>query len=113
MFRSSPAPIIDARHNSAITYADLVAFAGAAVIEEGTIGDSFYIIKSGSATVETKKQGQFATLQAGQFFGEAVRGGRSVGQGAVWMGLCEFGKLQIVLRERLRDWPARALTPVA
>ena len=43
---------------------------GEVVVEEGATGDTFYIIKSGGATVSTKQRGDVATLGQGDFFGE-------------------------------------------
>ena len=48
-----------------------VSFArGENVITQGTIGEHFYIIKSGKAVVSTTQQGQVAVLSDGDFFGE-------------------------------------------
>jgi len=41
-----------------------------AVIDEGVVGTTFYIIKSGSVQVRTKKGGLIATLGPGDHFGE-------------------------------------------
>ena len=43
---------------------------GMSVIEEGEVGDAFYIIKAGSVSVHIKAVGQVATLSEGAFFGE-------------------------------------------
>ena len=43
---------------------------GMSVIEEGEVGDAFYIIKSGNVSVHIKAIGQVATLSEGAFFGE-------------------------------------------
>ena len=43
---------------------------GEAIIEEGATGDTFYILKNGSASVATKQRGDVATLGDGDFFGE-------------------------------------------
>jgi CRP-like cAMP-binding protein len=44
---------------------------GEDIVVEGTLGDSFYLLLSGSATVHTGKLSlPLATLKAGEFFGE-------------------------------------------
>ena len=43
---------------------------GETVVEEGAMGDTFYIIKLGSAAVSTKQRSDVATLSKGDFFGE-------------------------------------------
>ena len=40
------------------------------VVEEGDMGDTFYIIKQGTATVSTRQQGDSAILSTGDYFGE-------------------------------------------
>ena len=43
---------------------------GETIIEEGATGDTFYILRSGSASVSTKQRSEVATLGEGDFFGE-------------------------------------------
>ena len=43
---------------------------GETVIEEGAIGDAFYLIQSGAARVSTRQKGDLAELGEGDFFGE-------------------------------------------
>ena len=47
--------------------------AGDEVIKEGSRGNAFFIIKSGSVIVSTAQQGRVATLEEGAFFGEVGR----------------------------------------
>ncbi|MGC6456469.1 MAG: ATP-binding cassette domain-containing protein [Coraliomargaritaceae bacterium] len=45
------------------------------IIVQGDVGDKFYLLKEGEATVSVKKEGKesiVATLQPGQFFGEVA-----------------------------------------
>jgi CRP-like cAMP-binding protein len=44
---------------------------GEDIVQEGTLGDSFYLILSGSATVHSRRTSMaLATLKGGEFFGE-------------------------------------------
>ena len=40
---------------------------GEAVVEEGSVGGGFFIVKSGTAEVSTRRRGAFLTLREGEF----------------------------------------------
>jgi CRP-like cAMP-binding protein len=59
--------------------------AGETIVEEGAEGDFFYVVESGQAKVLTRFDGQVATLEPGQFFGEEALVGETIRNASVIM----------------------------
>lgn len=74
---------------------------GHTVVEESDIGDYFYVIETGRATVSTRFDGELATLGPGQFFGEEALVGDTIRNASVVM--CTGGVLMRLSKEDFKD----------